>query len=120
MSLERIIKMVESSSGPDRNLDYIIHSWALNGEGQGAYGDHPAYSASVDCALALAERVLPGWQVSISSVDGVGQCMIHRRGVPHNEQPFGESGVYSRPLPLALLLATLRALRTNGEADEAV
>jgi hypothetical protein len=43
---------VEALTGPDRALDWETH--CRNGlDGVGGYGDHPAYTASLDAALSL-------------------------------------------------------------------
>lgn len=62
--LDDLISRLEATSGPDRNLDAMIHHWILQGKGTGYAADCPHYSNSIDAALALVERTMPGWVVS--------------------------------------------------------
>lgn len=62
----------------------------------------PAYTASVDAAIALAERVLPNWQVNISRFhDGHAEASVGARHV--REPSFGATPA------IALCIAILRA-----------
>jgi hypothetical protein len=96
--------------------DYATHSWRL-GSGGVSYvspnsggtsgGSHPvaAYTASIDAAVALIERVLPGceWDVSTASGGRAGYEVEIVR--PHG-------GAWTRPgptPPLALIAALLEA-----------
>lgn len=47
-----LAERVEAATGPDRNLDMMIHG-RDGPDGIGAYGDHPAYTASLDAAMTL-------------------------------------------------------------------
>jgi hypothetical protein len=38
---------------------------------------------------------------------------MHRVGVPHKDQPFGDSGSETRPTAIAICLALLRALSSQ-------
>lgn len=80
------------------------------------FRDVPKYTASVDAAIALAERVLPG-------------CfyLIGKGKTRHDEPPFAAQILFGTDevlgeaetdasLPIAICLATLRALQSKGEA----
>lgn len=91
-----LLASLESAERGDRKLDWLIHStiaepwnegrkWSPFGyvdvdghpphpdeiciespEGKSHYNHMPRYTDSVDAALALAERVLPGWHKTIA------------------------------------------------------
>jgi len=108
--LTALLERVRSATGPNRELDgYIaillndpLSSFEILGRRGWAY---PEYTASVDAALALVERMLPGadpiclageagrWWASIDTFDGV-----------------GEDAEWFRSAPLAILAALLSAL----------
>lgn len=84
MSLEELLKRVDESSGPDWELDGLLYGMARNltprdtfitiDNFQFVHPDDdaksyyvaicmvPAYTASLDSALALVEEKLPGWR----------------------------------------------------------
>lgn len=66
-SLEGLIERVKASTGPSEKLDYAIDEWlyASGGMHHGELEVLPRFTASIDAALGLAERVLPGWQFRI-------------------------------------------------------
>lgn len=133
-NLHALLERLEDATGPDRELDALI-ALALDGavgivrasaEGrpnepfltQSADGEEDAlegYTASVDAALALVERVLPGWRVALNSDP-------HR--VPLWSAQLKKSGDdwklhgETAPIPaLALCIAVVRAeiaLREGG------
>ena len=118
MTLSDLIKRVEQT-GANYALECDI--WrVLVGEGREPPAAPPAYTASVDAALALVERVLPGWQRIIGEHDRVGQNVQWRATLI---QPPGHGVVAAwAPTPaLALVLALLRALQAregeNGPSD---
>jgi hypothetical protein len=53
--MKHIIDALESATGPDRALDWEIH--LRHGiDGAGMYGEHPAYTSSLDAALTVVPR----------------------------------------------------------------
>jgi hypothetical protein len=130
---ERLVELaerVEKASGPDRELEYRI--WcAIQGaafQSLTIRGDHEYFScgleplkfpdwavpghftASLDAAVSLCERVLPafGWQIT----QDVG---LYWASVSHHNGPFHKDTKAQAKTPaLALLSATLRAL-TKGQ-----
>lgn len=80
--LLNIAKRLEEATGPDRELDELLMAWSVGATRQeDATFDHkPAYhrdgswvsihpieplTGSVDAALAMTERELPGWTVQL-------------------------------------------------------
>jgi hypothetical protein len=135
MTLPEIIARLEASTGPDRKLDELIarhFGWTYefdeeelsecwrNPEGFACYV--PRLTGSVDAALSLAERLLPGCRWTIDNTGPVTASIWHfeddawRAG----EETYQVEG--NTP-PLALVIATLRALSAqqsivNGEGRE--
>jgi len=70
--LAELIERLEKADGPDRGLDSEVEvatgqAKYRDGKGRACYHDGrrdrvPHYTASIDAAVALAERVLPGWK----------------------------------------------------------
>lgn len=76
MTLPSLIKRLEEAEGPSRELDGDIHNGVfkteyvrvpnsvtgfLTSKTDNGCPTVPPYSSSVDAAISLAERVLPGW-----------------------------------------------------------
>ena len=68
MGLELLLERVKAASGPDRELDLALGAlWSdppFNLSVNQQRGGKPPvfkFTASIDAALALVERVLPGW-----------------------------------------------------------
>ncbi|MDX3973243.1 hypothetical protein [Shinella sp.] len=82
----------------------------------GLVWDSQPFSSSIDAAVALAERVLPGWTIaSIGQDDRKGWHAELRKG---HATSYSTVELAGAPTPaIALLLATLRALQSyTGEA----
>ncbi|MBN9028910.1 MAG: hypothetical protein BGO05_10150 [Rhizobiales bacterium 63-7] len=149
--LSGIIERLEKAMGPDREVDAQIwlattpgttrnwlevksttNQWPpyIIDETRDADGRLiivPAVTTSVDAAIALAERVLPGWGGLISLGSGTSihcaDLWSERRGNQSSEDeeedplPMGEEAHAEHAcLPIAIVLATLRALQSKGEA----
>lgn len=101
--MEDLIKELEQLRQPNFALDYAIHC-RRGLDGVGAYGDHPAYTASVDAAL----RLVPPhhlWQVK----QGI-ECtaIVWRLETDYDDHPAPTG--YSTTYPaLALCIAALKA-----------
>jgi hypothetical protein len=130
-----LLERVEAATGPDRELDYELAlyekapdwrkrkpwkqtngwakpdvastSWAvLFYDGGGNALPVPQYTASLDAALALCERVLPGWVVQLETWrDPAATARLAEWNIGEAEHEG-----HARTLPLALLAALLRAL----------
>ena len=124
--IDDLIARVEAANGPDREIDADISRTLGLTYRDGAFGigygdDWPQaeLTASIDAALALVERMLPGGfgtlayfpesseaviMVDVSTETPVGNIMV--------ATVFGRAT--ARTLPLAILLALLRALASQG------
>lgn len=100
---------------------YVEHPLWIDSWGRPIGAQAKPYTASVDAALALVERVLPGWGVVITKpLDGGGYAEVFsREGLsfdPNGDKNVSlgewlEQGKPQRETPaLALLAAMLRAL----------
>lgn len=134
LSKERLAELrerVEKASGPDREIDCLLgdlvdltidgSKWrSVTALGMDQALKHasryqsiwftalPYYTASIDAALALLERMLPGWGSAILSWSADGKYPVFRmeRSYPTNL----EVAVEAHTRPLAILSALLFAL----------
>lgn len=142
--LTPLIQRVEAASGADRELDALIQAalrvqspsltakWLEGWAGPWAAGGDRVFliledgrrgpnfismplSASVDSALFLMERVLPGWDYCLSR--GSGEPPMAALAPRHQ---VAEVEASAATLPLAILSALLRALQAQQEGGEDV
>ncbi|WP_395451149.1 hypothetical protein ACHMW7_15980 [Aminobacter sp. UC22_36] len=81
----------------------------------------PPYTASLDAAVALVERVLPGWRVEnlcewdadVLRQRGPWTCDLMRRGKDFADH-FPAKCAHAPTPAIALLIATLKALQENS------
>jgi len=130
-----LVERLENATGPDRELDrdigFAVGSWSIrNIDPHGNliyvpsddtyYADHPgsmypAFTESVDAALALAEKVLPSMR-TISTCDDTlavsAKIWVYPNGLSNGGE-FMVEGM-QQSLPLALCIAVLKA---HGGAD---
>lgn len=128
--LEELLERVKKATGPgDKALRYIdCHMWVIAQGGDARmvvcdsseqdfiwergidglwirsvvkFRSVPKYTASIDAALALVERVLPGWQYNIMD----GYCELR-----HPTFPSKDVSAFGATTPLAIVAATLSAL----------
>ncbi len=79
----------------------------------GLVWDSQPFTSSIDAAVSLAERVLPGWDWGTQSF---GEDGAHGRVWKHGwHDDTVVRADHSSPV-IALVLATLRALQSQGEA----
>lgn len=117
--LDDLIARVEGLTEPSREVDadiaraFGLNAWAgrlsaLNPDGSWTDIGTSLLTASIDAVLALAERVLPGYDWILEHTNG-GLTISCRFGTANPDaRVFG-------PTPaLALLLAVLRAARDRG------
>lgn len=114
-TLADLIARVEKLEGPDRVADKWLA--ALYGPSGGPRA--PYYTASLDAALALVERVLPDWRWSLFSwsADPNGPfvaCMACDEPVTMSVSSDGR-----RSPAVALILALLHALEANADGENA-
>jgi hypothetical protein len=133
--LESLLERVKAASGPDRMLDDALHwqfsdwnnigGWWREHKVTGARerfssGFSPeAFTASIDAALALVERVLPGFVLRVQTADPTcsehspyRKCEAILAPRLHNDEGWqiGIKVAYAPTPPLAILAALLTAL----------
>lgn len=101
--MDDLIAKLEAAESGSRELDVAIWDalggWSVN--------NPPSYTTSLDAALALAERVLPGWFLSLDTSG------VHARLWIGERPSFAGLAATA---PLALCIAILKATRekSNG------
>lgn len=111
MTIAELLERVEGATGPDRELDAAIEC-ALASTWGSAINPRP-YTASLDAALALVERVRPGW-----TWEG-GRDPAKASWAYLYAKIDGPTFSASAPTPaLALLAALLRSLPPALDGDE--
>jgi hypothetical protein len=126
-SLSTLLTRLRAATWPDRELDAeieILFSPFLSDLPRSDAGGwlHPAfglvappqeYTSSIDAAVALAERALPGWYWSAYSKDGYG--LAHAR--MEEPEDTGRGTRADAPTPaLALCIAIVEALEAKNDA----
>lgn len=133
MTLQELLERVKAATGPDRELDHTIEARMREHVGSMGFGiyktadewipqaikrnfNSPRYTASIDAALALTERVLPGAGYMYQKP----RAGWERRPGLHGYASIG----FGEPLkaftadaptaPLAILAATLTALASKA------
>lgn len=114
-----LIERLEKASGPDRELDWRIaekfdipERWPTSAlwppfMPKSKYDKSiPSFTASIDAAVALVERVLPGWNWWLG---GIGRAAVDRKD-PHSRF----EAINASPA-IALCLALLRAKEARAE-----
>jgi hypothetical protein len=141
MTLSELIKALETADGPSLHMDgvlwcvangYEFIEWNTTGCVYRGGSDNRVYradsttvrpyTASVDAAIALCERVLPGWRLGITQGDDDENSIDFQGNVWPGEQPFllelEQYGYHKMPA-IALCIAILRArLSQDGGGDE--
>lgn len=110
--LSSLLTRLEGAEGPDREVDFDLCA-ALQEKGAlGIIAHVPKLTASLDAALALAERVLPGHRTVVEQAhDKTGWAMIQTG-------PETPRNMTDGPTPaLALLTALLRALINQQQGE---
>lgn len=98
--LQSLLTRLEEAERPDRGLDGCLDGLV----------DHdneawpPPYTASLDAALALVERALPGWHWEVSGETPARACLWHPT---ENFSALGPT--YAKTPVMALLSGLLRA-----------
>ncbi len=143
MQIEALIERLEGLSGPDRETDcaigvatgqfeartsrrpYVEFDYCYEDDDgnlivPGYGGDQlvPAYSASLDAAIALVEKVLPGWLINLEMRNGIAEDVYLIGPNYRDDRPEEESSppIAGFPAPVALLIAMFRALAAGGRS----
>lgn len=147
MTLQELIALLEGAEQGSRELDAEIdRQLGIHvdiGPLSGPWSEYPKpagysatyeYTASVDAAISLAERLLPGWHYHVG---GCPSDFLTDKDKPFSaelmgpvtwgviDREVGEEPIYdtshssAHTAPLALVLATLRALQAKtGDRTE--
>ncbi|MCJ2009905.1 hypothetical protein [Methylobacterium sp. J-092] len=111
--MRELLARVKAAEGPDRRLDYeIFTAFATPGE---ANPWDPAaghfYTASIDAAVALAGRVLPGTMWAVGEMEGGPFCrLVYPKSDGFREAVSMEQDGGPDSAPLAICAALLTAL----------
>jgi hypothetical protein len=120
-----LLEKLKAATGPDRNLDAMLHHRDLQGIGTGYYADAPRYTGSIDAALALVEKKLPGWVCTVCTkridnghderawADMASEQWVKDLGAEYDAQ-YAEA--YGATPSIAILIALVSALHSQGEA----
>lgn len=127
--LSKLIERVENATGPDRELDLELANvagWRCDGDWlytpDGAMAaftadSPPAYTSSLDAALALVEEKLPGWTRLVdATAPELGICVELFPSDDIAERTESARGDHNRETH-ATLLALLRALSARDQQD---
>lgn len=117
-SLDGLIERVKAATGPDQELeaelfDALIGVDALDAKRWYGGGWEARVTASIDAALALVERCLPGWGLEIGLPSGraYGSCRLFPGDNRNKELTcFGKG----QTAPLAIILALLTAMQDQS------
>src|SRR5690606_28800057 len=111
-----LIARLEAAEAKDAWIHAPDVHLALFGSSLGKAAKCPAYTISLDAALALAERVLPEetfWEMSHNAVIN-GQRMYHADVFPPEQSGEATFWGYGPHPALALVIAILRAKQGEG------
>lgn len=111
-TLSALIATLEKAGAGSRELDEKVAVATTHPYGVDAidWDGFPAYTTSLDAALALAERVHPGFHAALYTSDG-GKSRQAMITVPsRTDGPFTATAA---TIPLALCIAILKAQASN-------
>lgn len=114
-ALSELKRRVDEATGPDRELDVDLTIFFGPGTSTLLELVFPL-TASIDAAVALIERVLPGWGYMIAAGVGVADAFLSASDWPTGPEFSGTSTAQSARVPLALLSALLAAVEAQGGA----
>jgi hypothetical protein len=137
-TLTELAAMLDAATGPSRELDSAIavaldgfETWPERYEGAGVqycrrYGDDlaipgaapdslvPHYTSSIDAALALVERLLPGWDWGVERYGLQASGKVWPAGW-HDAKVVR---AFAPTTPLAILKALVAALIAQEKSDD--
>ncbi len=138
--LAALIERIEALTGPDREVDrdvlrvagthilekrgkdrkawwYPVDGSIAKYSNEGGFGyppPFPRFTTSLDAAVALVERVLPGWAKGFDGGPKTRIAFVDQHD--HDDRMFGARYTAEGPTPaIALILAALRALHAQEE-----
>lgn len=131
MELKELIERVKAATGPDRELDAFI-GWHVDGWASSICPEPqhvalmvsknglpvPTYTASVDAALILAERLCPDLVIKFTRIgDGSGMLQITEAWRSESGDQVVDDMSPLDPMPgaIAIILALLTALDQKEE-----
>ncbi|RFZ89392.1 hypothetical protein D0Y60_01820 [Shinella sp. WSJ-2] len=102
---------------PIPNFRYDSGENVIRFEGGGLMDVHffPPATSSIDAAVSLAERLLPGWMRSMLTGLGKTSAYVRDKSILAPDKIEGE-GYHATPA-IALVLATLRALQQKDSSN---
>lgn len=116
---DRVVLFDHGSVNPKREAsygqlrDYPIDAWE-DWDGVALHIGAGPYTVSVDAALALVERVLPGTEYEITNLYGCASAGLELNGADGPVQARRADN----NIPLAILAALVRALIAKGAGHE--
>jgi len=107
-----LVERLEVAEAGNGHLDVLIHAALWPSDPSIGWNEQPPVTTSLDAALALAERVLPGWEVGARvNQDQTATCYVSDGG-PIGMSRFQQS---EKPTPaLALCIAILKATTASS------
>lgn len=126
--MQALIARLEAAEAGSAELDYLIDEalseWRNIGGGfavhkvtgerrRNSFDCSAPVTTSLDAALALAERVLPGWQITLSTKGGEMPPWVQIYPLPLEEDNYLDPEFAATPA-LALCIAILKA-KAQGE-----
>ncbi|PRD42065.1 hypothetical protein C5748_18075 [Phyllobacterium phragmitis] len=117
MKYADLIAKLEAATGPDKDIDLaIVRTFISDGEAHlhEKYDlDSYRLTESIDAAIALAERLLPGAFVNIGTMIG---GKLHHAEIECDETGVEVSVNNAPSVPIALLIATLKGHGASHDA----
>lgn len=118
-TIEQLRALAERLAGAtegDSELDYIIARMLGLDGGPFIEGDDeaPEFTASIDAALALVDRLLPGAEYELTTMYGVARVSLPLNGSFGPSYGNDETG----NVPLAILRALVAALLAQAESTQ--
>ena len=106
--MRELIERVEKLTGPDPHVDSLIAAHFRLKQLTGKWPDwliDPPFTESIDAAVALVERVRPGWHWYVDD----------RSAAVWPDGVYDESAVQAATPAIALVLALLKSLPSQEE-----
>jgi hypothetical protein len=111
--LSELLAKVQAASGPDRELDIANTKALVHGKFYQTPETAGPYTSSIDAALALVERVLPGWwyhmaKGRLSPSEPLFACALYPPGA--SDPQLDREPEEASTQPLAIIKALLTAI----------
>ena len=119
--LQALLERVEKAEGPDRELDDAIDKWKLDTlltrDTSARFAlICPPYTASIDAAVALVEKMLPGWKWCVQREIHPDNWFFAYVFIVNEGTSFADHRGMAHGPALALIAALLRALIAQEKA----